>query len=262
MNSAPDTAPSSPSPIAEDGAYAVLGRLRTLARIAGLHLPLPYPDDATGDRLLLGEVSEATVRHLTALLAEPGTPPVPVPDAPGIDGAARCLRAAAREASIDLPVQQPQVGPDGLVRLPLGGVGSATASRLADIVERHLSAQFAVEAALQAALSAIGVRAGQLSADGGVITIGEITVPEALVLLHRLTPDQPPSDFDPDDSQAGVDLADRLTRAIEKVTDGGFLNAAYTPHCRRCHGQPAILLGTLTPPHARTLARYVSGTTG
>lgn len=243
----------------EDTLVASLGRLRTLARIAGLHLTLGYPDESTtGDRLLLGDVVETTARELASMLTPVNDTPHPAPDAPGIAGAAALIRAAAKAAGIDLRPGTPRTGSDGLVRIPLGSVDHDTAERLADLLERHMASLYATEQALRTALEAVGIHAEQLRCDDGVICLGDITVSQGVDLLRHLSPGETFPDADPDDYTAGTDLAVRLSDTVRQITGGGFLDTAYTPYCRRCHSKAALALGRLEPGHAQALTAHLT----
>lgn len=244
----------------EDTLFATQGRLRTLARIAGLHLTLGYPSETpAGDRLPLGEVVETTARELATLLGSSSGMAVPAFDAPGVAGAAAFLGAAAEAAGIALRPGTPRTGPDGLARIPLGCVDHDTATRLADLVERHMQPLHETEQALRAALETAGLTANQLVADDGAIQVGDITVPEGVALLQRLSPGDPVPDADPDDHAAGEDLAHRLTTAVKQVT-GGFLDASYSPYCRKCRSDAALTLGRLEPEHAHALTVHLNQT--
>ncbi|WP_225850129.1 hypothetical protein [Streptomyces sp. HPF1205] len=242
----------------EDTLFAALGRLRTIARIAGLHLTLGYPGETpTGSRLPLGDVTESTARELAALLTPASDTASPTPGAPGIAGAAVLLRAAAEAAGIDLLLRAPRIGSDGLARIPLGSVDHDTALRLAHLVEQHMTGLYETGQALRAALEAVGITADQLVADDGAIQVGDITVPEGVALLRHLSPGETVPDADPDDHAAGEDLAARLSDAVKQVTDGGFLDAAYTPYCRRCRSEAALVLGRLEPKHTQALTAHL-----
>lgn len=252
--------PTEPLTGSVNALYALLDRLRTLTRIAGLHLTLGYPNESPGgDRLPLGDVDEATVRDLAAILTPVGAALEAPHETNSISGAAAWLQAAAQAAGIDLFQSAPASPkrPDGQDRLPLGNVNHDTATRLADVIEQHLADLYTTEDALRTALAAVGVTADQLSATGGVIEVGDITVPEAGALLRHLAPGTQVQATDPDDQRAGEDLATGITEAIRAVT-GGFIDAAYTPYCRRCRSEAAILLGKLEPPHAKALTAYLT----
>jgi hypothetical protein len=270
MNSLPDTDLSTglvtdsgmllPTRKFEDTLWAPLGRLRTAARTAGLHLLPGYPDEVSGgDRLPLGDADETTVRELAAILTTAGTTTGPPPGTPGLSGAAAWLGTCAQAAGIGLRLGTPTTAPGGREVLPLGDAGHSTLTRLAHVIEQHLAGLYQAEAALRRALETVGVTAEQLAAHAGAIDLGDFTIPEGVVLLRQLDPNGWIPDSDPDDQCAGEDLATRLTFAIQKITGGGFIDAAYTPYCRYCHGGPALLLGSLRPRHAQSLTAHITG---
>lgn len=265
------TPPSTPLPAApgtdvafDDSIYAPYGRLLTAVRIAGLRLDLGEPRETSrGDRFALGDVDEQTAHLLADLIAAHS----PVPDLPGqggtdIAGAGRRLRAVAQAADLDLRPGDPHNGRDGRRLLPLGDADHATMTRLADLVGASLAGVYEAEDALRSALNAIGVAAEQLAADAGALVLGEITVADGDRLLQRLFPGAHHGATDPDDHQAGLILASRITAAVNAATGGGFLNAAYCPCCRKCRAEAAIELGRLGPQVAQRLtARLQEGAT-
>lgn len=244
----------------EDNLWAALARLRAAAQTAGLHLMPGYPDETAGraDRLPLGDAVDSTVRELAAILAAAATVPQPAPEQSGIAAAATWLRACAQAAGLNLQPGTPRDGADGQQRLPLGDADHATATRLADLIEQHLTGLYRAEDGLRAALETIGVTP-QLTATAGTIGLGNLTVPEGTALLRQLVPDREVQEADPDDQCAGEDLAAHLTDAVTKITGGGRIDAAYTPYCRYCHKGPALLLGRLRPPHAQALTAHLTG---
>jgi hypothetical protein len=236
-----------------DSIHMQFGRLRTIARIAGLHLNLGHPELKGSARLPLGDISEATARELAALLAEGGDTEID-----GIDDAARKLLIAAQTVGVQLRPRAPRTGPDGQALLPLGDIDEATAMRLADLLERRLADLYEVEGAIWAALDAVGVNAEQLSAEGGAICLGRITVPDGVELLRHLVPGDGVQGTAPDDQRSGDDLATRIARAITNVTGSELITADYTPFCRHCESEAAVRLGRLEPAHARALAGYLA----
>ncbi|MEC3997204.1 hypothetical protein VSR01_28360 [Actinacidiphila sp. DG2A-62] len=240
---------------AEAGLVAALGRLRTAARTAGLHLSLGYPVATTdGNRIPLGDAGEATVRTLARLLSGTATASTtdPQPNAelgmePGVAPAGRWLHAAARAAGVELAAGAPRTAADGTPALPLGSLDRDGTVRLAEAIEAHLTGLHATVWRLTAALSGIGV-AARPRLESGQVALGEITVPDGVLLLHRLHPDSPiPEQADPDDLTAGEQLADQLADALRPAATG-LVDVAYAPYCRRCHTEPALILGRLARP--------------
>jgi hypothetical protein len=240
----------------EETLWAPLGRLRTAARTAGLHLLLGYPDDVSGDRLPLGDADETTVRQLAAILT---TATGPAPNTPGLASAAAWLGTCARAAGVELRLGAPRTAPGGREVLSLGDADHSTLTRLAHLIEQHLAGLHQAEDALRRALEKIGVTAEQVAAHAGAIDLGDVTIPEGVALLRQLLPTGWNQEIDPDDQSAGEDLATRLTDAVQKITGGGFLDAAYTPYCRYCHGGPTLLLGKLHPRYAQSLTAHIAG---
>ncbi|WUH90291.1 hypothetical protein OG900_09400 [Streptomyces sp. NBC_00433] len=244
----------------EETLWAPLGRLRTAARTAGLHLLLGNPDEVSGgDRLALGDADETTVLELAAVLTSAATATAPAPETPGLAGAAAWLGTCAQAAGVELRLGGPRTAPGGREVLSLGDADHSTLTRLAHVIEQHLAGLHQAEDALRRALEKIGVTADQVAAHAGAIDLGDVTIPEGVVLLRQLVPTGWIQEIDPDDQSAGEDLAARLTHAVQKITGGGFLDAAYTPYCRYCHGGPALLLGRLRPRYARSLTAHIAG---
>lgn len=237
--------------------WAQLGRLRTAAQTAGLHLSLGCPDGVPGgERLPLGDADEATARELAAILNTASATGPTAAEATGIAGTAAWLRTCATVAGIELRLGVPRSGADGRERLPLGDADHATTMRLADLIEQHLSDLYTAEDELRSALETIGVSAEQLASDDGAINLGDVTIAEGVVLLRRLAPDHQAQEVDPDDQHAGEELARRLADAVKEITGGRFI-VAYTPYCRNCHDGPALLLGKLRPHSAQALTAHL-----
>jgi len=234
-------------------------RLRHVTRLAGLRLPIGFPRQAPdGERLPLGRVDEPTARDLAALITTCGNTDDPAPDTPGITGAASLLRAAAKQAGIALHVGDPMADPDSHGQLRLGDIDQVTAAGLADLIEAQLADLVAAAADLQTALDAVGVTIHATAANG-IIRLSEIDVAEGWTLLSHVAPDQVvPDEVDVDDYAAGDDLAHRLTAAVKIVSQGGFIDAAYAPFCRRCRQEAALVLGgRLTPDQAQRLTTHL-----
>ncbi|WP_433892729.1 hypothetical protein [Streptomyces sp. CA-111067] len=239
----------------EDSLWAPLGRLRTAARTAGLHLPLGYPDDTPGGgRLPLGSADEPTVRQLASLLAAAGTTPQPAPETPGIDAAAAWLRTCAQAAGVELHLGTPGPGSDGREMLPLGDAGHGTVTRLAEVLEAGTFSLIALAESLRSALAKHGIQAEHTTAEAGTVAIGEISVHDGCTL--SLVLDRRRNKYtrvDPDHQYTAEKLADQITDVVRAATGGGFVDAAYLPYCRRCGGESAILLRNLEPRFVQPL---------
>lgn len=242
------TPPATNTPF-EDSLWAPLGRLRTTARTAGLHLLLGYPDDTPGgDRLPLGSADETTVRKLAALLAAAATAPQPAPETPGMASAMAWLRTCAQAAGVELHLGVPGLGSDGRKLLPLGDAGHDTVTRLAEVLEAGTFGLIALAENLRSALAKHGIQAEHVAAEAGTVAIGEITVHDGYTLSFALDRRRNKyTHLDPDHQPTAEGLADQITDVVRAATGGGFVDAVYLPYCRRCGGDSAILLRSLEP---------------
>ncbi|SEO93398.1 hypothetical protein [Actinacidiphila rubida] len=240
-----------------DGLHAARERLHTLMGVAGIQLHLGYPDETPrADLLPLGTADERTVAELAAHIC------------PAVDGAERTagilhaielLQSAASQAGLALQVGEPQVHQGGSGRVQLGLIDHATVTALAALIEHSCTSLVEAAGALDSALSAIDVTASAI-ARGGAVHVNEITVPEGVVLLRHLAPENAIGDIDPDGQAAGEDLADRLDKAVKAMT-GGIFDAAYSPYCRKCSESPSLLFeGRLKPSQAPGLPSRAQST--